>query len=387
MRWRDVQHQDRALSLLKRGLAAGRTAHAYLFDGPEGVGKELAARVLAARLLCRDVAPPGPALFGDAPADDDACGRCEACLLLAAGNHPDFHLIHRGLHKLHPERTIRNSRGLTLSVEVVRHFLIDPAGLKPTVGSRRIFVIRDAERMHDAAQNALLKTLEEPPGAAVLVLVTASAERLLPTIRSRCQRVPFGRLPRAFIAAQLATQARVPAPAAEALAGLADGRLGPALRWHKLDLLGMVPDVLRLVAERRAANPEPFGKRIVELAEELGTRLTTGDADDSDAGDADGNGGARGRSRDLATDVLRDAFKLVLLLIAAAYRDALLAHVGARPALCLLAAHAPATKQLAARCSAEACQDAIRAVAAAEEMLDRNVAPQLAGEHLAVTLG
>jgi hypothetical protein len=200
--------------------------------------------------------------------------------------------------------------------------------------------------------------------------------------------VPFGRLPRAFIAARLAAQARVPARAAEALAGLADGRLGPALRWHNVNLLALLPDVMRLVADRQPADPEPFGKRLVEIAEELGGRLSgDADADEANGADADADeGGGRGRSREVATDVLRDAFKLILLLIAAAYRDALLVRVGAAAELRLLTTEAQATAQLAARGSAESCQEAVRAVAAAEEMLDRNVAPQLVAEHLAVAL-
>ena len=101
MRFSDVQHQDRALSIVRRALASGRMHHAYLFDGPEGVGKELAARALAARLLCE--AP-------DLAENADACGECRACRLFAAGNHPDYHLIHRGLHKRHPDRTIRTTR-------------------------------------------------------------------------------------------------------------------------------------------------------------------------------------------------------------------------------------------------------------------------------------
>jgi DNA polymerase-3 subunit delta' len=217
VRFSDVHHQERALSIVRRALAGGRTHHAHLFEGPPGVGKELAGRALAAGLLCED-----PQRRPEA----DACGECRACKLFAAGNHPDFHLIHRGLHKLHPDRSIRAGKGLFLAVDVIRHFLIEPSSSSPALGQRRVFLIRDAERMNEGAQNALLKTLEEPPGSGCLILVTSSAERLLPTIRSRCQRVSFDLLPPDYVQARLRELAGVEPGAARTLAAVSQGRLG-----------------------------------------------------------------------------------------------------------------------------------------------------------------
>ena len=203
------------ISILRRALGSGRTHHAYLFDGPAGVGKELTARALVRGCCVRMTA---------APADADACGQCWPCRLLTTENHPDFHLIHRGLHKLHPDRAVRQRKGLFLGVDLIRHFLIEPAAMKPAQGRRRVFLIRDAERMNEEAQNALLKTLEEPPGTACLILVTASALRLLPTIRSRCQVVPFALLPTDFVSGELAARLGLSSADARALAALAGGR-------------------------------------------------------------------------------------------------------------------------------------------------------------------
>lgn len=133
MFFRDVRHQDRALSILRRTLANGRTHHAYLFDGPDGVGKEMTARAVAAKLLCENV--PGDAGFqaglglgGDADdADFEPCGDCRSCRLFAAGTHPDFHLVTRSLNKLHPEPQVRKTKGLYLVVAIIRHFLIERA--------------------------------------------------------------------------------------------------------------------------------------------------------------------------------------------------------------------------------------------------------------------
>jgi DNA polymerase-3 subunit delta' len=351
--------------------------HAYLFEGPEGVGKELTARALATRLLCED-----DRLVPDA----DACGQCAACRLMAAGNHPDFHLVHRGLHKVHPDRAIRQSKGLFLVVDLVRQFVIEPAALKPTLGRRRVFLIRDAERMNEEAQNALLKTLEEPPGSACLILVTASAGRLLPTIRSRCQFVPFGLLPAEFVADELSGRLGLPSSDAQSLARLADGRLGVAIRWHGLGLL----DALPVVAECRAGladrDPEAFANRLVELASKLALRSTeVGEEgpDEPDTRDQEDTLSSAGKA--VPTDELRDALKLVLLLMGAIHRDALVARTGAAP-LRQVPQEQPRVNRLAAEVLPERLEACLQAVREAEYMLDRNVAPQLACERLAVAL-
>ncbi len=371
MRFSDIRHQERALSIVRRALCSGRMPHAYLFEGPEGVGKELAARALAARLLCEDdsLAP-----------DADACGQCLACRLMAAGNHPDFHLIHRGLHKVHPDRAIRQSKGLFLAVDLIRHFLIEPATMRPAQGRRRVFLIRDAERMNEEAQNALLKTLEEPPGAACLILVTSSATRLLPTIQSRCQRVPFGLLPADFVGQELVGRLGIPAADGRVLAALSDGRLGVAIRWQQVGLLAALDAAGACVAHVPEGDPESFSKSLIELATELAMRArqpTDNEAEpETDEDDDDGTPRPAGK---VPTDELREAFKLVLLLIGAHYRDALVAQAG-------LGVLHPPVPSVAAEATPERLEQSLRALREAEYMLDRNVAPQLVGERLGVAL-
>jgi len=379
VRFSDVHHQQRALSIVRQALTSGRMHHAYLFEGPPGVGKELAARALAARLLCE--AP-------DRAPDADACEQCRACKLFAAGNHPDFHLIHRGLHKFHPERTIRAGKGLFLVVDVVRHFLIEPAGTSPSLGRRRVFLIRDAERMNEGAQNALLKTLEEPPGSACLILVTASAERLLPTIRSRCQRVPFDLLPTRYVQERLQAAAGVDLEAARTLAGLAQGRLGAALHWHRIGLLTALAQVSSGLASGLANDPETFGRTLLEIAGELAVRTIeeTGNFAADQTNDEGATIATKASSRTIETDQLREALKLVLLLVAAIYRDGLIVRSAGDATLRALPPELAAVDSLARTANAEQLADRIEAVATAERMLDRNVAPQLACEHLGVAL-
>ena len=379
MRFREVQHQDRALSIIRRALRSGRTHHAYLFDGPDGVGKEMAGNALAARLLCEDT---------DAAPDADACGVCRACRLMAAGNHPDFHLIHRGLRKFHPDRSVRTSKGLFLVVDLIRLFLIEPAMKTPNLGRRHVFLIREAERMNEGAQNALLKTLEEPPGEACLILVTSSAERLLPTIRSRCQRVPFDLLPPAFVREHLTARLGLAPPLAQTLARLADGRLGVAVQWHQIRLLDCLDGVCTCLDRLDADDPEGFGRELVETATALARRTAQptepDDAPPSDDYDEE-NGSSGSSAKTVPTDELRDALKLVLMLVASLYRDA------------LVTTHAPDADRslpelrkrvdsLARSWSADTLEAGVHAVANAERMLDRNVAPQLVGERLAAAL-
>ncbi len=399
MRFSEIHGQERALSLLRRSLRAGRLHHAYLFEGPPGVGKERTATALAARLLCED---------DPLAADADACGRCRSCRALASGAHPDFHLIERGLHRQHPDRAIRASKGLFLVVDVVRHFLIEPAGKTPALGRRRVFVVRDAERMNEEAQNALLKTLEEPPGPSCLVLVSSSSLRLLPTIRSRCQQVCFDLLPRSFIREQLAERG-AKEPDAELLSDLAQGSLGAALRWHAGGLLDARQEIDQCLAAGPPYDAESFAKALVEISATLAGNLAgleqspareadaPADADDATRADPDSEdsdadaqeAGARrasgrrgGASKAVSTDQLRDSLRLSLMLVSSLLRQAMLVAGGpsgqARPARSVDALGKLDPLSLA---------DAIESCGATERILERNVAPQLALERLAVALG
>ncbi len=250
----DVEHQPRAHRILQQALASQRMPHAYLFSGPEGVGKEMMAMGLAQTLLCsspvrrrndpsRDregavSASPLPHGRGsEAPSHPrseeivDACGQCQDCRLASAGTHPDLAVIYRQLNRQHPDSTIRKQKALVLVVDVIRHFLVEKAGTFPNRGRARVFIVREAERMNDAAQNSLLKTLEEPPKSTFLILLTSSMDRMLPTTRSRCQQVQFQTLPAEFILKRLkALRPDAGAPPITYAARHTGGSLGAALR-------------------------------------------------------------------------------------------------------------------------------------------------------------
>jgi DNA polymerase-3 subunit delta' len=181
--WQDVLGHDDVARQFGDVLRAGRLASTYLFVGPEGVGKRTFALRLAKCLLCTH----------SEESDLQPCGRCDSCRLFDAGSHPDLHLVEReaGAKFLKIEyfigdREHRHREGLNFEL-----------ALKPLVGRRRFAVIDDADWLNVESANALLKTLEEPPPGAVIVLVGTSRSRQLPTILSRAQVVRFGPLPAA----------------------------------------------------------------------------------------------------------------------------------------------------------------------------------------------
>lgn len=193
---------------LTRLIDGNRLPHALLFLGPPGVGKALVAQRLVARLACS---------AADAP-----CGACPGCLQVAAGSHPDLRLI--GAPAANGKREARRKEiGIEQARELKRF-----VALRAISAARKMAIIDDADRLSLPAQNALLKTLEEPPGHALLVLVTASPGALLSTVRSRCQRIGFTPLADAEVRAALA-DAGLDAAEVARLAPRAEGSPGRAL--------------------------------------------------------------------------------------------------------------------------------------------------------------
>jgi len=193
----EILGQEHAIALLRCALASDRIHHAWVFAGPQGTGKATTARAFAAVLLDPDARPN---LAGEVAVDPDG----STARTVAAGTHPGLHVVTKELAQHSRESDVRGRKQLTIPVEVVREFLVEPAhhstsssGGKAGTRARaeKVFIIDEAELLALRAQNALLKTLEEPPAGTVIILVTSREHRLLPTIRSRVQRVRFRRLP------------------------------------------------------------------------------------------------------------------------------------------------------------------------------------------------
>ncbi len=185
--------QEPALHVLRSALASDRIHHAWIFHGPRGVGKFAAALAFAGALLDPAAVPGKGGIAEFDPASP--VGR-----LLAAGGHPDLHIITKELARFSDERSVRDSKLITIPKDVVEKHLLGPATLAPTMrsGSRaaKVFIVDEAELLDRSpfnapVQNSILKLLEEPPAGTVIVLVTDGEDRLLTTVRSRCQRVAF----------------------------------------------------------------------------------------------------------------------------------------------------------------------------------------------------
>jgi DNA polymerase-3 subunit delta' len=329
----DILAQDRAIDTLRKAVRADRLPHGFIFGGPIGVGKGTTARALVGVFLCEQ------------PQGDRACGDCASCRGMAAGAHPDFHVIFKELIRYHDKTG--KSKGTTLSIDVIRPELVDKAGRKSVMGRGKVFVVEQAELMQAPAQNAMLKTLEEPAGRTLIVLLTDQPDALLQTIRSRCQLVRFALLPDDVVTAELTRRGIADADARDA-ARFARGSIGQALQWIADGVLARARELVTMVDALLA------GRRVDDL---WGWFKKSADAYAEKQLERDALS-----SKDQAT---REGLSLYLSLAAEHLRGQLL---GDDPA------------------ELERVADAIDAIVRAEEYLDGNVNTQLVFQQLTVAL-
>jgi DNA polymerase III subunit delta' len=202
MRFRDLRGQDHATAVLRRAVASRHVPHAYLFEGPDGVGKRAAAYGLALALTC--AVEPG-----------EGCGSCESCRRIDAGLHPDVPLF-----------AAETAQIVIDQAQVI----VAMAAARPHEAPARVIIIDEADRLNVNAANCLLKTLEEPAAGTHLVLVTSAPDRILPTIRSRVQRIRFRALPADTLVALLTDVHGIDPRRAAVAVALADGSVTRALR-------------------------------------------------------------------------------------------------------------------------------------------------------------
>jgi DNA polymerase-3 subunit delta' len=269
--FRTIVGHRRLLMLLSRAVARDTLPPALLLAGPAGVGKRRAALAIAEALNCLKPqegvvsgfppAPTAPARHADARLAReggsrtdagtgelvrDACGECAACRRIQRGVHPDVIVIAPG------------DTG-SIKIEQVRD-VIDRAEYRPFEGRRRVVIIDEADALMQAAQNALLKTLEEPRPASIFVLVSSIPDALLPTVRSRCSRLRFGSLSPAEVAEVLRRDHGYSEQEARASAVDADGSVGRALQSESADLVEAREGAERLLDyTARAGDP---GRRL-----------------------------------------------------------------------------------------------------------------------------
>ena len=355
------------------GDAGSGMTHAWLFTGPPGSGRSVAARAFAAALQCRS----------------GGCGMCHECHTALSGAHADVEIV--------------TPAGLSYGVAETRQ-LVTRSALAPTQGRWQVTIVEDADRFTEQALNALLKAIEEPPPRAVWLLCAPSPEDLLPTIRSRCRLVSLRIPPYDDVATYLEREgversiAAFAARAAQAHVGRARRlAIDEDARRRRRDVLELPSQVATVAACFTAA------ANIVDAArEEAGAITESLDASETTAlkealGDVGGRGKARPRGvagalsdlekrqRSRATRTQRDALDRALLDLAAFYRDVLMLQLGADVELLNGDLHR-VLHRLAESSTPEATLRRIEAVLACREAIDINVAPLLAVESMAVAL-
>lgn len=317
MTWSAIRGQQMAVDLLRRAAAGGRVAHAYLFAGPPGVGKRLAALELARSLNCL------------APHAGEACGSCRSCLKLAEDPpvHPDVMVVE-------PDgRVIRTEQMRQVQNEVYA---------RPTEGRFKVVILDGVERMTPESGNRLLKVLEEPPAYACFVLLTTNVAGVLPTIVSRCQIVHFSPLPPEEVAAVLQEKAGIGPEEARLYASLSGGSVGAALAM--------------------ARSPEVARRR----DEALGLLLRLGEMDDADLLEQAGEW-------EKEKEHLEERLDMAALWL----RDALLVARGAPERLVVNADRMADVRALADRCGPSGLMAMLESLAGARDALLRNANARL----------
>ena len=201
------------VALLRQAVVRDRVPHSLLFAGPEGVGKRAVAIALAQAVNCP---------VRRASKKDDACGKCPTCDRIARGVHSDVVVLDRGDDSI-------------IKLKILRERVLDVIGYRPFEAARRVFIIA-ADDLREDGQDALLKTLEEPPASAMLILVSAFPDTLSPTVQSRCRRLRFGPLAERDVAKVLVAHGGVDKIKAGALSAASGGSVSRAMAEQEGDI-------------------------------------------------------------------------------------------------------------------------------------------------------
>ncbi len=202
--FKDVIGREQVVEHLKNTIRLQKVSHAYIFHGEDGIGKNFIADIFAAALQCEEF-------------ETEPCGVCKSCMQAAGGNHPDI------IRVLHEKATI--------GVDDIRTQLNNDIQVKPYSSRYKIYIIDEAEKMTEAAQNALLKTIEEPPEYAVIMLLSNNLEAFLPTILSRCVTLNMKTVLKESIKGYLMEHCGIPDYQAELSAAFSGGNLGKAIKY------------------------------------------------------------------------------------------------------------------------------------------------------------
>lgn len=218
----DIIGQKNVISHMKKAVSMGKVSHAYILNGEAGMGKKLLADVFSTTLQCEN-------------GGDEPCQKCRSCKQSAGRNHPDI-------------KWVTHEKPNTIAVEEIREQLVNDMGIKPYSGRYKIYIIDEGEKMTPAAQNTLLKTIEEPPAYGIVIILTANREMLLQTILSRCVSLNLRPLNDSDIKSYLIEHERIPDYQAMMAVRFAGGNLGRAVNIATSEeFIQMKDDVVRVL--------------------------------------------------------------------------------------------------------------------------------------------
>lgn len=218
----DVLGHEQTIAHMKSAIAANKVSHAYLLAGEKGSGKKLLAGIFARTLQCE--------AHGSGP-----CGKCHSCIQAESGNQPDIIYV-------------THEKPGSISVDDIRGQVNGDIQIKPYSSPYKIYIIDEAEKLTQQAQNALLKTIEEPPAYAIIMLLTANEGMLLPTIKSRCVTLTMKPVPLPMIRQYLMEELQIPDYRADICAAFSQGNVGKARRLATSDSFGeMLEHALHMV--------------------------------------------------------------------------------------------------------------------------------------------
>lgn len=229
MSFSEIKGQDRAIKILRRAISGGHLAQAYLFHGPDGVGKKEVAINFAKALNCyvHTDYPESPDFKAD------ACETCISCRKINQGIHPDIKLI-------------TTEKG-EIKITVIRE-IISGMAYRPLEAKKRVVIVDEADKFNLSSSNAFLKTLEEPPSDTIIILVTASPDMLPATVLSRSQKISFGNIPEQIIVEILVNKFGASAADAEFASRLANGSISRAISFSGAEVQKVREDVIRVLS-------------------------------------------------------------------------------------------------------------------------------------------
>lgn len=360
----DIICQQRALDTLQHALLSDRLHHAYIFTGPNGVGKETTAKQWAKMLLCSS------RVKINANGRDylDSCGTCSSCELFESGAHPDYSLIYKELRQY-----TKDGKGkappVEMPIDVIREFLVEKVADRPGHSNCRVFVVTECEKLNSASQNAMLKVLEEPAKHCFIILITSKLDSLLPTTRSRCQVVRFGPVKEDQVIKKLQAGGTDGKEAAF-FARFSGGSLGQAiqlaglkeLETKPLDFYRMKTEIVSMFAALKLADAVDKANWLCSQSKALADALTAqGDVSVKDIG--------------------RTSQKIIYSLILSVANDAMKLGTGIENEI-INADQAPQVAAVLEKFGIDGCSELITLIYENIRWVDSNVNEKLNFEHL-----